>query len=257
MERGMYEAATSPLESKHLNQGDFIRGMLRPRIVTDKTFCAIEGGNKLVREVAAALFKAVNFALGNKRLRLVAEVESTDALVVSNSCDNFGADSPVILAPVRLFKFRQQPPSWSEISIMATGTANPKLFYLPASPEFGIDRSEAHLSQMFVVSPEYINKCFEAASTTRLCGLKPEAVRRLQWQIAMVFGRNPREDYDWPSDADLELKRAYYEELVRRGGANHEDNKRELAIIRSALSRSASGSVPSNGSSPTNGSGTT
>jgi hypothetical protein len=123
------------------------------------------------------------------------------------------------------------------ISEATTGTANPKFFYLPASPEFGLIRSEVRLAQIFPVTHSYLTRGVIDGGTTRACGLTDEAQRHLQWTIALFFGRHPREDSDWPSLEDLMLKEKWLECQLARGTRHQKRHEAELAQLKSRLGR--------------------
>ncbi len=229
----MYEARATLSDTHDLNQGDVLRAVLRPHTVIDQNFVIREGGKVRWKVPPEAL------AQPDPNLRLMHQLEKEDlSIAISNSCDN-SSDLQLLLAPVRPFKFPKgcdTPESqWRVISEAATGTANPKFFYLPSSTEFGLARSEVRLAQIFPVSHPYLDRCLKEAGTTRVCGLTAEAQRHLQWTIALFFGRNPREDNDWPSAEDLELKIKWLESELTRGSRHQEKYQAELAELKKRL----------------------
>jgi len=151
-------------------------------------------------------------------------------IVVSNSCDIFSKNYPILIVPARPFKLQSETRSeqWEEISVAGTGTANAKTFYMPGSRDLGIERSEAQFNLMFSVSHSYFERCLKEASATRLCGTTADAQRHLQWALGLFFGRNPREDLDWPSQEDLELKVEWLKERIAKGGKYQERHKADL-----------------------------
>jgi hypothetical protein len=229
----MYESRTVLENTRDLNQGDVLQGVLTPNLLTEKNF-ALRQGSKLIL--------ADEEALRNRppTLRVMHEVQHSDCLVVSNSCDNVSG-LPLLLAPIRPLVFPAGCDSpekqWRYISEMATGSANTKLFYLPASADFGLIRSEAQLVRMFSVDHSYVSRCVKEAGTSRVCGLKAEAQIHLQWALAHLFGRNPREDYDWPSREDLELKKQWLEAELGRGGRHQERYESELSEVKRRLDK--------------------
>lgn len=229
---GMYVARPDLVDPHDLNQGDILTGMLRPKILTEKNFC-VRTGSKVTIPAPAETLKALD-----KNLRVMSELERIDALVISNSCDNTG-NNPLLLVPVRPLKLDDKEPAhkqWDMISQAATGTANPKLFYLPAEPGLGpAARSEAQLHTIFSVSHEFVQRCVAEAGTKRVCGLTAEALRHLQWAVGVVFSRDAREDYDWPSRDDLALKLAYYDHHIEKGHARKAEYVKEREHVRKLL----------------------
>lgn len=224
----MYVQRATLRDARELCQGDLLFDVPRPRTAVAAGISVREG--QRVLEAKAAHLKA-----RDKNLRVMSSVEFITALVVSNDCDNFGGDD-LMLCPVRPFKFRRDgmtpPERWENISQAATGTASPKLFYLPLDPAGPLERSEAQLSLMFPLTQGYLMRCVAEAGTTLRCGLTQEAVRHLQWAIGTVFSRDPREDDEWPSLEDLELKAAYYEHRIANGLGPREVNEPALAHAR-------------------------
>jgi hypothetical protein len=230
---GMYVSRPPLTDTHDLNQGDLLVGVLRPKIVGDSSFVVREGpkANPVKPEARITL---------DAKLRVISPLEVVDALVISNSCDNVG-DAPLLLVPIRPFKFTSASMTdadrWAVISQAATGTANPKLFYLPASKETGpAVRSEVQLNLLFSVSHEYLAKCVRDVGTKRIGGLTPEAVRHLQWAFGVVFSRDPREDDDWPSDEDLPLKLSFLEQETAKGGPFKEKYEGQRDRLKAALS---------------------
>lgn len=229
----MYEPRAALADTHDLNQGDILSGVLRPATVTEGNFVLRDGGK--VRYPAPP--KSLENSDPNLRLMHEVRVESR-CMVVSNSCDNT-LDYPIFLAPIRPFAFPQgcdtPQAQWRVISEAATGTANPKFFYLTEAPEFKLPRSEVQLNLIFTVLHSYLGRCVREAGTVRVCGLKPEAQRHLQWTIAAFFGRNPREDQDWPSREDLKLKVAWLEDQIAAGSRHQSEYKEELTAIKARL----------------------
>lgn len=145
----MYERRPALNDTGELNQGDILRGLLRPQIPTDKNFGLIRNKNKFDWPARPEHLSEVD-----ENLRAVAPVVREDlALVISNSCDIFSKRYPILLIPALPFKLLSEGSAeqWEEVSLAATGTANAKTFYLPASRIFGLPRSEAQLEVVSVV----------------------------------------------------------------------------------------------------------
>lgn len=217
----MYRERPALKSSHDLDQGDILGGLLVPRAPTKKNLALVRNKNKMDWPAPAASLKKLD-----KELRAVCPIERLDyAIVVSNSCDNAG-NYPILLAPIREFKFAQgelsEAEKWMNISEAATGTASPKLFYLPGSNEHGLPRSEALLPNLFSLQHTFLQRCIDEADVRRVCGLTSEAQRHLQWAIGLLFSRDPRDDDAWPSVDDLRLKLAWLEEEIPRAGHRRE-----------------------------------
>src|SRR5262245_35638533 len=144
----MYVSRPQWSQASDLDQGDILRGILRPRTPLAKNLALLQSGNKLRYPAPKQALSSVS-----SELRTFCAVDSIDALVLSNSCDNAREELPLILAPVSPFKFlphvKEDWEKWEAISQAATGTANPKLFYLTASENFALTRAEAQLPLLF------------------------------------------------------------------------------------------------------------
>jgi hypothetical protein len=222
-------------DARDLEQGDILADFFRHRPPINKNLAPLRNKQVIEFKAVAPLERPV------ADLRAVCAIERASVLVVSASCDNFRGDHPLILAAIGPFPMKEgQPESdqWLAISTAATGTASPRFFYLPANGRFDVERSRAILSDLIVVDSTYMQRCIDEGNTTRRCGLTSEAVRHLQWSIGLVFSRNPRDDFDWPSHDDLRLKLAYVESRLAAGGrdrAQHlEDRRRILEILGEA-----------------------
>lgn len=237
----MYLPRSDVGDSHDLVQGDLIAGLLRPKLAVNGALTLVESGNKLRKPPAPT--EALREPDPN--LRLVSRLERLGlALVLSNSCDNTG-DYPLIFAPVRPYKFSEGATSdverWLDISEAATGTASPRLFYLPGAPESGFDRSEALLSHMFTLGHDFVQRCLADGGAHVVCGLGEDGLRHLRWALGHFFSRDPREDDAWPSHDDLRLKRKWLESELARGTSRQEEYQRELDRIIAVLSASGLG----------------
>ncbi len=231
----MYRARPALTDTLDLDQGDLVRGVLRPQIVTGRNFAILKDGNKFRHPAPADAILSVS-----DELRVVSKLERSDlAIILSNSCDNCSENLPVILAPLRRFEFEAETPEeqWLEVSTAATGTANPKFFYLTDSEAYGIERSEAQFNLIFSLSHDYLRRCVNEAGATRVCGLAPEAQLHLQWALSLFFGRHAREDLDWPSENDLKLKIQWLESQIKQGGRFQERYKAELEATKDELTK--------------------
>jgi len=254
---GVFVPATPLKGTTELNQGDVLASAPLLKQGTDENLCTMAGRKNFNWPVPPAEVTAFSGAL-----RVMQAVERVDfALVISNSCDNALGISPIMLAPVLPFTFnpRDDTPGkkWVRVSNAATSTAAPKYFYLPAAKEVGLPRSEAQLGQMYPVTPKLLSKFIALGGTQRVCSLSPDAVVHLQWQIGLIFGRNPREDLAWPSQEDLELKLAWLDEELAKPGKQVplEDRERyakEKSAIEQVLGRQSGreGTGSGNGDPP-------
>lgn len=222
-----------PRWSRDLNQGDIIKHLLVPMPATEKTLCLRLSGKAVSGSASPDDVRAANPML---RVVLKLEVEPF-ALVLSNSCDNSTGDTPVLVCPIKPLPLREEGDAkrWREISVAATGTANPKRFYLPAHPHFDLPRSAAHFPMLQTLEHDFITRCVQQREACqRIGGLSPEAVRHLQRGLDVYFARNPRDDYDWPSREDLEIKAAALRAQVE-SGRDREAAQAELDLIDAEL----------------------
>ncbi|MBS2020450.1 MAG: hypothetical protein JST00_46765 [Deltaproteobacteria bacterium] len=232
----MYRARGPLTDPSDAEQGDIIAHFWRPQPPGEKNVWGFKPDGACVD------FKD-KLPWGKAKTRVVADlVEVPLAMVVSNSCDNASGTGTIVLVPIRDMPARQGPPDvvqdWKQVSEAATGTATPKLFYLPNSPKFGIARrSQALLSDFVPVRPDYLARCVKEAKTQRICGLTPEAQRHLQSALALVFGRNARDDYEWPSREDIELKIRALQAKLERGSKTQERDRADLELAQAALVR--------------------
>jgi hypothetical protein len=97
----MYEDCPDLTDTAELNQGDILKGVLRPDVPQDTNFGLLRNRNKFVWPAPAA-----DLATPNADLRSVLRLKSEPlTLVVSNSCDIFSKSYPVFLVPARPFTF--------------------------------------------------------------------------------------------------------------------------------------------------------
>lgn len=212
----MYVPAEPLTNPRQLNQGDILANAPRLKHGGAENLSELAGRKNFNWPVPESKVTAFS-----KALRVMQAVERVDfAIVISNSCDNASGQIPILLAPVIPFVFslRDDTPArqWLVISHAATSTAAPKYFYLPSADELGIPRSEAQLELMYFVTPSLMEKFMQLSDTRRVCGLSRDAIIHLQWQIGLIFGRNPREDLSWPSREDLQLKLAWLAEEIAK-----------------------------------------
>src|ERR1700676_4866819 len=108
----MYESRPALNDTAELNQGDLLRGFLRPQIPTDKNFGLLRNKNKFDWPA-----RPEHLVSDEKDLRNVAPLAREQlVLVVSNSCDIFSKNYPILIVPARPFKFQSETKSdqWEE-----------------------------------------------------------------------------------------------------------------------------------------------
>jgi len=235
----LYDSVGALSSSRDLEQGDLLACV--PRLLDAKDIqVVVLADPKQGKYVWPA--PDADLAKFSKSLRAMQTIQKLElALVISNSCDNATGDSSVQLAPVKPFVFsvKEDTPAkkWIKISHAATSTANPKVFYLSASPANALQRSRAELGDSFFASHSLLQLFFVKAGLHRICRLKPEAVRHLQWSIGAISSRNPREDGEWPSDDDFSLKAEWLREEIE---ANRDEDGRLKTELQSLEARSKS-----------------
>jgi hypothetical protein len=229
----MYEQRNDFKAARHdLNQGDLLVDLLRPGIPTAASFHLREGPK-------ATAAKPGQLGVLHT-LRVMTQVTKLQwSIVVSNSCDIVQGEQ-VLLAPVEPAKLRakNKQDMWLEISQLATSGGAPRRFYLPDHPEAKLERSQANLGDIFAVSTDYLDRCHAEVGLRRILGLSAEGVRHLRWALANLFTRNAREDLDWPSLADLELKLEWLRSKVSIGGPFRDEHEGELKTIERLLAKS-------------------
>ncbi len=234
----MYVERPALGDARDLYQGDILLGMLRIHAPGEKNFGLLQREGKTARFDYRT--KPHHLKSPGEALRVFSKVEPVDVLVLSPTCDNARGAFPIMLAPLADFQFKSDnvDKMWLQLSQAATGTATPKRFYLPAHPSGRLKRSWAQLPIMFMVQPSFVDRCIKQADTERLCGITDEAQVHLRWQLGLYFGRNAREDQDWPSTDDLGLKLRALEERVGPAEPTEETQALhdEIAQLRDLLS---------------------
>jgi hypothetical protein len=113
---GMYRD-TGPVGdggSRELDQGDVLRNVLLPKLPHDRAFGFQRQTSQkgdAPRWVWKPNFTAEELlAQEGKELRVMSRLERVPyALVLSNSCDNYAGDGPILLAPIRPFEYYDSP----------------------------------------------------------------------------------------------------------------------------------------------------
>ncbi len=143
-------------------------------------------------------------------MNFLSAVELVSAIVLTQSCDVPRAEN-ILLAPLSSLNFDSGKPErhWAEIQKFATSLHQPTRFYLPDDPAIGLNRHLAEMSELFTL-PRLELAGF-ALSGKRVASLADEGVSYLAFRFAMMIWRVARDDYAWPSKADLSLKKSYLE----------------------------------------------
>jgi hypothetical protein len=111
----MYESRkpfTEGRETHELEQGDVLRGVLTPELVTGASFGIRRGGSwhweKPHLPAEKILEEEKKGAKNNLRL-MTGVARDRDCIVLSNSCDNSSGDYPILLAPILPFQLEVPP----------------------------------------------------------------------------------------------------------------------------------------------------
>jgi hypothetical protein len=143
---------------------------------------------------------------------LLSRIELKHAIVIDQSCDAPRA-TRVILAPLSPFTPEGKVDSqWKHISREATSLADPTRFYLPDEPSCGLGRHLAEFENKFDLPGDFLLKLIQSGK--RVLTLSPEALGFLQFRLGTMYSRYARDDYAWPSVADLKLKQAYLNKQI-------------------------------------------
>ena len=197
---GMYVRAAPLANTRDLNQGDILAAVPWIQDGRDNDLILLNGSPGNRDKTYTIPPPEVDQKRFGESVRAAQMIKRADfALVVSNSCDNTEGSSSLELAPIRPFVLPQgatEDAQWEKISFAATSTNNPKVFYLPADGEFGLTRSKALLGDRFYISHKLLGNYVRKVETRLVCSLSAEAIRHLQWQLSMIYCRNPREDPD-------------------------------------------------------------
>jgi hypothetical protein len=194
-----------PAPDEALSQGDVFLDV--PRIIPFFGAQLLwEGEQRYRAEAVAAELRS--------GMKIIAEIELTRALVIEQSCDA-PYSGGVALAPLEPYApdGKTEEKQWSAISREATGLANPTRFYLPDEPTIGLGRSMAELGQKFYLPALTMRGLIVRGK--RIATLTKASLAYLQFRVAAMYLRYAREDDDWPSLADLQLKRAALENQIK------------------------------------------
>jgi hypothetical protein len=188
----MYRArdAAGPLE-----QGDILQAVpwLNVQVTRSRVLVPDENGGFVVGEHSPSAPDDC----------FLAQLQLVDALVVTQSCDALRG-ATILLAPIEaLIELSPRPERRSaEVRRIATGLGEIGRFYLPDLPPRDIPRRVALLDSCFSLDREDLSQ-FVRERRSIILGLTARGVEYLQFRLGVVFGRNAREDEDWPSTEDL------------------------------------------------------
>jgi len=129
----------------------------------------------------------------------------------------------VLLAPLRQcdFSMRKKPKEkWDYIKRIGTSLAEPARIYLTKDPDLGFERRFIDLSAKFHHTPEDLRHFIEADH--RVATLTDRGLINLQHRLTVQLTRVAREDLDWLSEDDLDIKvQALTEEVEGKKKALH------------------------------------
>ena len=162
-------------------------------------------------------------------------VRTTDAIVVSQSCDTERAPH-LMLAPLIPFTLQEKSAEkkWRKINHAATSLGEPKLVYLPGNTNLGIERRTADFGLAFTLPREFLEEL--AKRGKRVAGLSEQAIGFLQYRLAVLLTRLAQDDFAWPSKEDLDIKIASLDEQiagVEKRKRQKEDEIRKAGNVRS------------------------
>lgn len=144
---------------------------------------------------------------------LIEYVETTNAVVISQSCDA-ERDRRLMLAPLRDFPMEgnNATKKWKKINQSATSLGAPGDIYLPGNPTLELSRSLANFGEAFTLPREFLDELAQRGK--RVAGLGDRAVAYLQFRLGVLLARVAQDDFAWPSGEDLDIKIASLGEQI-------------------------------------------
>jgi hypothetical protein len=221
-----------PAHDEPLGQGDIFLAVPVPLTLFDK---------RLIWDAATSSYRAVPVeGEFNRQMLFLTSIELKPAIVIDQSCDAPRAPR-VILAPLYPFtpEGKQDDAQWKHISRMATSLADPTRFYLPDEPFCALGRHLAELDNKFDLPAPFVSTLI--ATGKRVLSLSTEALGFLQSRLGVLYSRHARDDYAWPSVADLQLKRAHLQKQIEskegdiKGWRNKAEREETLPAEREQL----------------------
>jgi hypothetical protein len=193
-----------PAREEPLGQGDIFLAVPVPIQLFDR---------QLIWDAGSSTYRVVPVA-GELEpdMLFITSIEVKPAIVIDQSCDAPRAPR-VIFAP--LFPFApegKEDAQWKHISRIATSLADPMRFYLPDEPSCGLGRHLAEFDNKFDLPGPFVSTLIQAGK--RVLTLSAEALGFLQFRLGVMYSRYGRDDYSWPSVADLGLKRAHLSKQI-------------------------------------------
>lgn len=167
---------------------------------------------------AGDVFEAVAAETPRDGMMSPCSMTLTAGIVLTQSCDVQDA-TRILLAPVDKLELKaKEENQWgTEIQPLATSLRQPNRIYLPDDPELELPRRVAECNKPFLLRPSDLNRFVERGK--RVAALNDEGVSYLQHRLSVIFSRVARDDYAWPSKADLQLKeKSLQKEIERRKG---------------------------------------
>lgn len=145
-------------------------------------------------------------------MHFLTRIEIKHAIVLDQSCDAPRA-TRILLAPLAPFTPEgKEDVQWKHISRLATSLADPTRFYLPDEPSCGLGRHLAEFENKCDLPGVFLRKLLTDGK--RVLSLSQEALAFFQFRLGTLFSRLARDDYAWPSVADLELKQGYLSKQI-------------------------------------------
>ncbi len=138
-------------------------------------------------------------------MHILATVELVPAIVLDQSCDTLGADC-ILLAPLVNCDLDGKSPKeqWDYIRKMGTSLHEPTRMYLADDPTLGFPRRYIDFGAKFVLAREDLELFVKRGK--RVATLSLNNLIYFQHRVTVLFSRVARDDIDWLSRADLDLK---------------------------------------------------
>jgi hypothetical protein len=212
-----------PSRSSPIAQGDIFVGIPCPVFACDH-YLVESGGRYALKDLTAD---------PSDGMMVSARVSLVTAIVLTQSCDAPRALN-ILLAPLSPMD-ASAGRRWSDIQRLATSLHQPTRVYLPDDPEIALDRQVAELSECFNLTRQELERY--ALGGKRIASFGDEGVAYLAFRVAMMFWRVARDDYAWPSRADLQLKYAELESSIKKKRAKLATLKHQFGLIPASEGR--------------------
>lgn len=197
-----------PAASEALSQGDIFKKIPMPLLRFRHGVHLVFQGDGIFRE--EPVLDGIQAGMG-----FLADVELVDAIVLEQSCDTLHGDQ-VLLAPLRECDFskRKTPKEkWEYIKRIGTSLAEPARIYLTNDPDLDFPRRFIDLGSKFPLTPEDLQHFIEKGH--RVAALTDRGLINLQYRLTVQLSRVARDDIDWLSEEDLDIKAQVLTEEVK------------------------------------------